>query len=160
MNVLNNVSTTVEFTDIEPVSGQIIVTLTGSPNYINGFVLRRQGSVAPINISPIANAGTDGIIFSPTNEALLNGTYSSDPDGTIASVLWESLDSQYPVIICDATSLTPTVSGLITTGIYTFRITVTDNQGAGHSDLVQVYKLAGTLKRLNITPRRGRRVKF
>ena len=160
VNVLNNVSTTAEFTDIEPVSGQIIVTLTGSPNYINGFVLRRQGSVAPINISPIANAGTDGIIFSPTNEALLNGTSSSDPDGTIASVLWESLDSQYPVIISDATSLTPTVSGLIATGIYTFRITVTDNQGAEHSDLVQVYKLAGTLKRLNITPRRGRRVKF
>lgn len=159
--VNNNTSNAIIHTDLEPSSGVLTFTVSGNTaNYINGFVLRKQGSETPINIPPVANAGTDGIIFTPTNEALLNGTSSSDPDGTIASVLWESLDSQYPIFINDPTSLTPTVSGLIATGLYTFRLTVTDNQGVEHSDLVQVYKFQGTLKRNIITPVRGRRAKF
>jgi hypothetical protein len=41
----------------------------------------------PANIPPVANAGADQGITLPTNSITLNGTASSDPDGTIASYL-------------------------------------------------------------------------
>lgn len=85
------------------------------------------------NISPIANAGSDITIFLPTSTVTLNGT-GSDADGTITSYSWTQIAGAASTL-SGASTQTLSVSGL-TNGTYSFRLTVTDNQGAtGISDV-------------------------
>ncbi len=89
------------------------------------------------NQSPLAYAGNDITITLPVNSTALNGD-GSDPDGTIASFAWEQVGSTPSVAtLTGSTSTTPTVSNLIE-GTYTFRLTVTDDDGATATDEVMV----------------------
>jgi gliding motility-associated-like protein len=86
---------------------------------------------APANQSPTANAGSDKIITLPTNNANFTGS-GIDPDGTIASYSWVQIGA--PVAIL-TNNLSPTLSVEVPgDGIYTFRLTVTDNGGAEDFD--------------------------
>ncbi|WP_375579330.1 tandem-95 repeat protein [Marivirga tractuosa] len=87
------------------------------------------------NLSPIANAGSDVSIQLPTNSVNLIGT-GSDEDGTISSYLWQKTSGS-SVSIVNPNNSTATANELVT-GTYTFRLTVTDNDGATDSDLMQV----------------------
>ncbi len=86
------------------------------------------------NQLPVANAGTDqtqtlavGATTVPIN---LNGSLSTDPDGTITSYAWSIAGS--PV----ATGATPTIS--LAQGVHIVTLLVTDNQGATDDDTVTV----------------------
>lgn len=86
-----------------------------------------------VNASPIANAGPDASITLPTNIYKLNGSASSDPDGTIASYKWTRVSGpNTPLFVSPTTAITD-VKNLIQ-GIYRFRITVTDNKGGTKTD--------------------------
>ncbi len=79
------------------------------------------------NLIPIVNAGLQQSIFVPTSTITLTAT-ASDPDGTIATILWEKKSGGTVTLgTTDALVFNPT--GLVQ-GSYTFRVTVTDNQGA------------------------------
>ncbi|MBX2895942.1 MAG: T9SS type B sorting domain-containing protein [Cyclobacteriaceae bacterium] len=124
------------------LQGTYVFQLTVTDN--NGATGSDQVTVVvnPVatNQLPIVNAGTQKTIFLPTNQVSITAT-ASDPDGTISSIVWEKR-SGGPATLTNANSLTVTVSGL-TAGIYTFRITVTDNGGATAFSEVNVNVLQG-----------------
>ncbi|WP_245793181.1 PKD domain-containing protein, partial [Flavisolibacter ginsengisoli] len=87
------------------------------------------------NQSPTANAGTDQNITLPTNAVTLTGS-GSDPDGSIASYSWTKVTGGTASISSPGSAST-SVTGL-SQGSYTFRLTVTDNNGATAFDDVVV----------------------
>lgn len=89
-----------------------------------------------INAAPIANAGTDINIVLPATEASLNGSGSIDADGSITDYKWTQIYGATATIVSGSSSNTA-VSGLAE-GTYVFELTVTDNNGATHSDRVTV----------------------
>jgi|GEM_PF-6950661 parallel beta-helix repeat protein len=89
------------------------------------------------NRSPIANAGHDFSVTLPTNAANLNGSASSDPDGTIASYQWRKVQGPNSGSFNNANVMSPVFSGMAR-GTYEFELTVTDNRGAVSTDRVSV----------------------
>ena len=92
---------------------------------------------AAANQAPVANAGSNQIITLPANSATLSGGASTDPDGTIASYSWVQVSGPSTSVISPAAAVSTTVSNLIA-GVYTYRLTVTDNRGAQASATVTV----------------------
>ncbi|MBZ4396515.1 discoidin domain-containing protein [Myxococcus sp. AS-1-15] len=90
---------------------------------------------APVNQPPVANAGVDRTVVLPTSSLTLTGT-ASDSDGTIASYAWTQVSGPTATLTGAATS-TLTVSNL-SAGTLVLRLTVTDDDGATHSDDVTV----------------------
>jgi Secretion system C-terminal sorting domain/PKD domain len=89
------------------------------------------------NQSPVANAGADIILTLPANSTTLNGSASSDPDGTITNYTWSKISGPASSNITNPTSVTTSLTGLVQ-GSYSFQLTVTDNNGAVNSDIVIV----------------------
>lgn len=87
------------------------------------------------NVPPIANAGADRNIFLPTNTVDLNGS-GTDADGTISSYFWEKVSGP-SVTITESNTASTTLNDLFE-GNYVMRLTVTDNNGANHSDNVLI----------------------
>ena len=91
------------------------------------------------NTPPVANAGADQNVTDSDNNGsqsvTLNGSGSSDPDGTISSYIWKEGSTQI------ATGATPSVN--FTVGNHTVTLTVTDNDGASASDNVVITVTAG-----------------
>ncbi|MFI5132479.1 MAG: PKD domain-containing protein, partial [Chitinophagales bacterium] len=89
------------------------------------------------NKPPIANAGPDQIITLPTDSASLDGSSSSDPDGTISEWLWTKISGPAFYNINTASASRTIVKNLLT-GAYQFELKVTDNKGLSAKDTVQV----------------------
>ena len=87
------------------------------------------------NLSPIANAGPDQTLTLPTNSTNLDGTASTDPDGTITSYVWAFVSG--PSTIDPSDVANPPLTGLLE-GSYVFKLTVTDNDGATDDDEVTI----------------------
>ena len=90
----------------------------------------------PANVPPVAHAGSDITITLPVNSVALSGS-ASDSDGTIVSTMWTKISGPADFIFSAQNILKPTVSNL-TAGVYTFRLTVTDDKGATATDDVNV----------------------
>ncbi|UAY51681.1 PKD domain-containing protein [Ferruginibacter albus] len=88
-------------------------------------------------IPPVANAGTDQAITFPVKQATLNGTASSDADGTIASYAWQKVSGPVSFTLANSTAATATATNLVA-GVYQFKLTVTDNQGNTAADTVKI----------------------
>src|SRR5688572_32940229 len=85
------------------------------------------------NKPPIANAGPDQVITLPTDSVSLNGTSSSDPDGSIVTYQWTKIAGSTPFnIIRTTSSLTPAKNLVV--GSYLFELKVTDNGGLSAKD--------------------------
>jgi len=94
-----------------------------------------DGSVAKVN--PIAYAGGDLIVMLPTATAELNGSMSTDSDGTIESYQWEKISGSGSVSISDPAGMSTSIANL-EEGVYNFRLTVTDNDNLMSKDSVTV----------------------
>jgi ribosomal protein L14 len=92
---------------------------------------------APPNQPPVASAGTDISITLPVNTTDLDGSGSSDPDGTLSSYSWNKLSGPGAITIVNSNTASPSVIGLAE-GQYVFELTVTDNNGAVATDQVTV----------------------
>jgi len=85
------------------------------------------------NQPPTANAGAD--VTTTSTSVTLSGS-GSDPDGSIVSYAWSKVSGSGGMIT-SPNSASTTVTGL-SAGTYTFRLTVTDDQGATASDDVTI----------------------
>ena len=91
--------------------------------------------VKNINNPPIANAGIDQTVNENTTSVRLDGSGSSDKDGTITSYNWRQ--TQGPIVsLQEASTATPTFTPPIVTTdtTLTFSLTVTDNEGLNSTD--------------------------
>jgi hypothetical protein len=113
-------------------------TLDGKSQTMYQWMLRNGGdtTLSGGNQYPTANAGTDQTISLPTNQVTLSGS-GNDPDGTISSYAWTKITGPSSFSITNASSASTTVTGLVQ-GVYEFRLTVTDNNGATGTDVVQI----------------------
>lgn len=93
-------------------------------------------------VPPIADAGIDQSIMLPTNSVVLDGSNSSDSDGTIVSYSWSKLSGGIVNIVSPTSAIT-NVDGL-KEGSYTFELLVTDNNGLTDTDSVNVTVSAST----------------
>ena len=108
-----------------------------SASALDTIFVKSAPSQPPPNVSPIANAGPDQTITAPANSINLNGTGSIDPDGSIAAYSWILVSGKGAVTISNGNAASAAASGL-TPGIYTFQLTVTDNNGATGTDAVSI----------------------
>ena len=109
------------------------------PNLYEWFLThtRYQASTPDPNQPPVARAGDDVTVQLPVDQVQLDGSTSSDPDGTIGAYAWSQEEGP-----TDATLTGQNTSSLVATdlreGIYTFQLQVTDDQGAKATDRVRV----------------------
>ena len=89
-----------------------------------------NGGNPPANTPPVANAGSDQTVTDNDNNGseniTLDGSASTDSDGTISSYVWKEGATQI------ATGVNPTVS--LSVGTHTITLIVTDNDGASSND--------------------------
>ena len=98
------------------------------------------------NVAPVARAGNDQFITLPINSSTLNGSSSTDADGTIVNYSWSQISGPTTVSFSSKTSVAVKISGLVE-GKYSFKLQVLDNENLGHTDtiLVTVVKPANRL---------------
>lgn len=113
---------------------------------VSGGRLNLQAALAAaatqpaVNLPPVANAGPD-LALARGARAVLNGTASFDPDGTIASYAWVSSNRAVVSIVAGAATATPTVA--VSTRarkgtVVTLTLTVSDNKGLKSSDEMKI----------------------
>ena len=93
--------------------------------------------IAALNQAPVANAGANKAITLPTNTTSLSGSASTDADGTIASYQWQQVSGPSASALSATNTAGINISNL-QAGVYTYRLTVTDNDGATSTDEVTV----------------------
>jgi len=91
---------------------------------------------AAANKPPVANAGKAQIVQLPTNSVQVDGSASTDPDGTIKSYSWAKISGP-AATIATPNAVKSTITGLVA-GTYTFELTVTDDQNATAKARVKV----------------------
>ncbi len=89
------------------------------------------------NAGPVANAGKDQTITLPANSVTLNGSGSTDPDGSIVGYSWSYVSGPSGSALSSKTDDQPKLSNLVA-GTYVFELTVADNSGAKGSDRVTI----------------------
>lgn len=89
-----------------------------------------------INIAPVANAGANVVVNLPTSSTTLTGS-GTDSDGTIASYAWVKISGPSGGTIVSPSSASTTINSL-QAGTYTYQLTVTDDDGATNTDLVDI----------------------
>jgi poly(3-hydroxybutyrate) depolymerase len=120
------------------VQGTYVFTLTVTDNH--GLSSTSNVTITVnslINQSPVANPGSNISITLPTSSTTLNGSASSDPDGTISTYAWSQTSGSSSSTIANTGSATTAVSNLVQ-GTYVFTLKVTDNAGATATSTVSV----------------------
>jgi len=109
-----------------------------------GAVNTNQTFDPNVNYPPVANAGANQSVASGAT-VTLDGTASSDADGTIATYLWEQT-SGTTVTLTDAGTATASfvVPDVTETTSWGFSLTVTDDEGATDTDETEVSVLIST----------------
>lgn len=110
-------------------TGEFTVTCTVH-NDVGGMVAK-QVLVTVSNDPPLANAGPDQIV--PGTSVFLDGSASSDPDGSIVSWAWQLEHLNDVANNRNAYGSTPSINNLAY-GNYIVTLTVTDNFGAKAED--------------------------
>ena len=113
-------------------SGTVVITATS----VNEIEATCEVSIIidEPNTPPVANAGSDQNLTDSDNSGsesiTLNGSGSSDNDGSIVTYIWSEGGTEI------ATGVSPTIS--LTVGTHNIVLTVTDNDGATHTDNLEV----------------------
>ncbi len=111
----------------------VFVLLTGMVIFIS---CKKNDEIIP-NIPPVAHAGTDQVIILPADSAILDGTGSKDPDGSIVRFLWTKMSGPAPFTISNAAAARTVVKNL-SVGTYQFDLKITDNGSLYAEDMVQI----------------------
>jgi hypothetical protein len=89
-----------------------------------------------VNQDPTASAGNDTTIVLPVNSAVLRGS-AIDPDGAISSYAWTKISGPAAGTIATPAAAITALNNLVQ-GLYRYRLTVTDNNGASATNDVYV----------------------
>ncbi len=91
------------------------------------------------NVAPVANAGINQTVMEQS-QVTLNGANSSDSDGTLAHFLWLQTQGT-PVDLSDVSVTSPTFNApnISEDETLIFELTVTDNNGATHANVVSIH---------------------
>ncbi|MGB8195216.1 MAG: PKD domain-containing protein [Chitinophagaceae bacterium] len=116
---------TVEDNQGATASATVSVTVTGS-------------TTVPGNTAPVAAAGSNQYITLPTNAVYLMGGGSYDVGGWVSSFAWSQVSGPNTATLTTISTSNVEAKNL-TAGTYTFRLTVTDNQGATGTATMQVF---------------------
>jgi len=116
---------------------RLVVTDNNGGTDDDTVLINVNGAPPPPNVAPIANAGADQSITLPTNSVTLNGTASSDADGSISSYAWTKISGPATYTIVNTGASSTAVNNLVQ-GTYSFRLVVTDNMGATDDDTVNI----------------------
>ena len=150
INNNNNSTTPAIFTNKVPSGGMIVVKVVAVNfiAYVNGFTITEKTAG---NSPPVANAGSDQAITLPVNSVTLNGS-ATDVDGTISTHAWSFISGPVTPSIAAVSNYSTNVTGLSAAGVYTFRLTATDNSSASGSDDIVVVNSAtgGQNKTINV----------
>ncbi|PWT74542.1 MAG: hypothetical protein C5B59_11015 [Bacteroidetes bacterium] len=120
------------------IAGQYVFQLTVTDNQgATGTAQVKINEIAAANQPPIANAGASMSITLPLNSVTLDGSASTDPDGTIVSYIWTQVSGPASAAITNGNTVTATAGSLVA-GLYVFQLTVTDNNGATSTALVKI----------------------
>ncbi len=94
-------------------------------------------NVLPVNLSPTVNSGDDQQVNEQTTVVL--NPIAQDSDGQIVSYLWQQLSGDSVELASTTQASTSFVAPTVTTQqLLTFKITVSDNEGASASDTVDI----------------------
>lgn len=122
-------------------SGANIAITQGAGTYIirfNDQTKRYTASKVFINVPPVANAGSNQTVPPAGGSKVLNGSASTDSDGTIVSYAWSQVSGP-AVSIANAGSAIATASiPANVSAVYTFALVVTDNNGASATGTVSI----------------------
>ncbi|MEO7991019.1 MAG: PKD domain-containing protein [Chryseolinea sp.] len=122
--------------------GKYTFTLTVTDNDNKTAVDTASVIVTPkIILPPTAGAGVDKLITLPTNTVVLTGS-GSDSDGTIASYSWKQSSGPSTATTSALGQPALTVSNCVQ-GVYTFKLTVTDNDNATAIDSATITVASG-----------------
>ena len=105
-----------------------------SSAYVHVFV---NGIAAPVNLAPVASAGTAQEITLPVSSVALSGSGSFDTDGTITTYNWSQASGPATAVFSNAASVNTNVTGLVV-GTYEFSLSIRDNSGAADTAKVLV----------------------
>jgi len=97
----------------------------------------------PASSTLIANAGKDTTIALPASIAMLNGSASSDSGSTITSYVWTQASGPEGMTLAEPNAAITQANNLVA-GVYTFRLTVTDQAGDTASATVKVTVMSDT----------------
>ncbi len=115
------------------VQGVYVFRLTVTDNRggtaTDNITVTVNAAVPTANQPPVARTENDITITLPVNSTQVHGNTSSDPDGVITAYAWTQVSGPGQATITAASSAVATV-GNLTTGIYTFELKVTDDDGA------------------------------
>jgi hypothetical protein len=117
---------------------QYVLTVTDNQGVTGKDTIQvTVNAAAPVNQPPVARAGADLSITLPTSSAILNGSASSDPDGSITTYLWTKISGPSQFTIGNSAAAS-TVANNLTAGVYSFQLKVTDNSGATALDTINI----------------------
>jgi hypothetical protein len=94
-------------------------------------------TVSSGNHPPVACAGTDQTLTLPTNNVLLDGSCSTDPENNIVSFLWQKISGPSNFNILNAGAVQTQATNLVD-GVYQFEVKVTDAAGLFAKDTIKV----------------------
>jgi hypothetical protein len=148
---------TLNFGDNAPADGiadqggaDILIT-QGAGNYaiaFDGNTKRYSVTKGSAAQDPVARAGADIAVAAAGGTIQLDGSASSDADGTIAAYLWTQIAGP-ALALSSATAAKPavTVPAAAADQAYAFELKVTDNDGRTGKDTVAVKQSVSTWKR-------------
>jgi lysophospholipase L1-like esterase len=99
--------------------------------------ITRSSIPAQGNLPPVARAGADQTITLPATSTQVDGTLSSDDDGTIVSYQWTKIAGPATFNIVSPNSAITTIDNLVQ-GNYSFELRVTDNESGEDADTVNI----------------------
>ncbi|HEY4061601.1 MAG TPA: PKD domain-containing protein [Puia sp.] len=103
--------------------------------------------VKAANVAPSVGAGSAQAIQLPVSTVTLTGTASGNGGATISSTAWTEVSGPATASFGAAGNLSTGVSGLTVAGVYTFKLTATDNNSMSATGTVSV-----TVNAINTQP--------
>jgi hypothetical protein len=89
-------------------------------------------------IPPTVSAGIDQVITLPISSTSVTGTATGNGGATITSTAWTFVSGPVTPTIGTPSSLTTTITGMTTAGVYVFKLTANDSNSNSSFDNVQI----------------------
>ncbi|MEO8770299.1 MAG: GDSL-type esterase/lipase family protein [Ferruginibacter sp.] len=152
-NVNYNTSAIFIFSGKSSMTFDIRVKSGSAFGYISLIDITRTMPAVSVNVPPTARAN-DVTVSLPGTTGTLDGSASSDDDGTIVSYSWTQTSGPAVAQIVSPTTATSTVNNLIE-GIYTFHLVVRDDSSAVSSTDITLTVNSRILIDFGTTPTTG-----